>query len=172
MKDHEIREAINELRDVAIKYRDAEQLRSRIAAFVHSIVSKCRRDFGLATNNCDISVWPVRKFKKVEDLKIGDRIKIISSHFFLDHCFSRNCPTGHAKIMNIGLDEEEYPTYELHFEGDYKGSTYGVNLMSYQTEYEVLGNNETEKLNNVLKGSPNKQTLSNPSDYAIPIYFE
>ena len=155
MKDHEIREATNELRDVAIKYRDAEQLRSRISGVVHSIVEKCKP-----------------KMRKTEDLKIGDRIKIISSHFFLDHCFSRNCPTGHAKIMNIGLYEEEYPNYELHFEGDYKGSTYGVNLMSYQTEYEVLGNNETEKLNNVLKGSPNKQTLSNPSDYAIPIYFE
>jgi len=42
MKDHEIREAINELRDVAIKYRDAEQLRIRIAGVVHSIVEKCK----------------------------------------------------------------------------------------------------------------------------------
>lgn len=49
-----------------------------------------------------------------------------------------NSPIILPKIMNIDLDEEKYPIYELHFEGDYKGSTHGVNLMSYQTEYEVL----------------------------------
>jgi hypothetical protein len=42
MKDHEIREAINELRDIAIKYRDAECLREAIAPIVHSIVRKSK----------------------------------------------------------------------------------------------------------------------------------
>ncbi|HHN5367034.1 TPA: hypothetical protein ACQ8UR_003905 [Escherichia coli] len=40
MKDHEIRELINELRDVAIKYHGAQQLRSRIARVVCSAVRK------------------------------------------------------------------------------------------------------------------------------------
>ena len=38
MKDHEIREAINELRDIAIKYHSAQQLRERIA---HVVLRLC-----------------------------------------------------------------------------------------------------------------------------------
>jgi hypothetical protein len=34
LKDHEIAQLVNELRDTAIKYRDAQQLRERIAALV------------------------------------------------------------------------------------------------------------------------------------------
>lgn len=152
MKDHEIREATNELRDIAITYRDAEQLRSRMSGAVHSIVEKCKP-----------------KMKKVEDLKIGDRIKIVSVDFFKKRdmfaTIYPQCKTGCASIMDIGPDEEGDIRHTLHFEGDYKGATYSLDLNCYQTEFEVLGNN-------VLKGSPNKQTLSNPSDYSTPIYFE
>jgi len=39
MKDHETREAINELRDIAIKYHGAQQLRERIAGVVLRITN-------------------------------------------------------------------------------------------------------------------------------------
>lgn len=42
MKDHEIREAINELNDIALKYRDSECLREAISTVVHVIVEKVR----------------------------------------------------------------------------------------------------------------------------------
>lgn len=31
LKDHELRELVNELRDIALKYRDTQQLRAKIA---------------------------------------------------------------------------------------------------------------------------------------------
>ena len=36
MKDHEIRELVNQLRDIAVEYRDTQQLRERIAHIVRS----------------------------------------------------------------------------------------------------------------------------------------
>ena len=42
MKDHEIRETINELRDIAIKYHDAQQLRERIAHVILPMIEKLR----------------------------------------------------------------------------------------------------------------------------------
>jgi len=44
MKDHEIREAINELRDIAIKYHAAQQLREQIARVVLKLCDKDRED--------------------------------------------------------------------------------------------------------------------------------
>lgn len=44
MKDHEIREAINELCDIAIKYHEAQQLRERIAAVVLRIGDSYQKD--------------------------------------------------------------------------------------------------------------------------------
>jgi len=44
MKDHEIREAINELRDIAIKYHAAQQLRERIAAVVLRIRESYKKE--------------------------------------------------------------------------------------------------------------------------------
>ncbi len=38
-KDHEIREFVNELRDAAIKYKDCQQLRDRLAAIVRSMLT-------------------------------------------------------------------------------------------------------------------------------------
>lgn len=126
MKDHEIREAINELRDVAIKYRDAEQLRIRISGIVHSIFEKCKP-----------------KMIKTEDLKIGDRIKIVAVDFFkkrdmFDTHYYPQCKTGYAKIMDIGPDEDGDVRHTLNFEGDYKGATYSLDLKDYQREYEVI----------------------------------
>jgi hypothetical protein len=125
MKDHEIREAINELRDIAIKYRDAQCLREAIAPIVHSIVERCKT-----------------KMKKVEDLKVGDRIKIVVVNFFKkrnmhDHAYP-NCTTGHAKIMSIDTDDDGDIMHFLHFEGDYKGAIHILDLSNYQTEFEVL----------------------------------
>ena len=42
MKDHEIREAINELRDIAIEWHAYEQLRERIAHVILDMVKKLR----------------------------------------------------------------------------------------------------------------------------------
>lgn len=44
MKDHEIRETINELRDIAIKYHDSQQLRQRIAGVILPMVKKIREE--------------------------------------------------------------------------------------------------------------------------------
>ncbi|CAM7369626.1 hypothetical protein PHDIMM138B_07260 [Phytobacter diazotrophicus] len=38
MKDHEIRELVNQLRDIAVEYRDTQQLRERIAHIVRSAI--------------------------------------------------------------------------------------------------------------------------------------
>jgi hypothetical protein len=125
MKDHEIREAINELCDIAIKYRDTEQLGSRIALVVHSVVEKCKP-----------------KMTKAEDLKVGDRIKIIAVDFFKKRDIFATaypqCKTGYAKIMDIGPDEDGDIIHTLHFEGDYKGATYSMDLKDYQREFEVI----------------------------------
>jgi hypothetical protein len=121
MKDHEIRESINELRDIAIKYRDAECLREAIAPIVHSIVQKSKPNM-----------------KKVKDLKVGDRINLISSSFFNDSFFGKMCLTGNAKIVNIYEDEDKDIFHELHFEGTPKNGTYGLILSHYQTEFEVI----------------------------------
>jgi hypothetical protein len=40
IKDHEIREAINQLRDVAIEYHNTQQLRERLAQIVRPLVEK------------------------------------------------------------------------------------------------------------------------------------
>jgi len=42
MKDHEIREVINELTHIAITYHDTEQLREQIAGVLNSIIEKCK----------------------------------------------------------------------------------------------------------------------------------
>ena len=44
MKDHEIREAINELKSIAIEYHDAQQLRERIVRVVLRIVNQVRQE--------------------------------------------------------------------------------------------------------------------------------
>ena len=139
MKDHEIREAINELRDTAIKYRDAEQLRSRIAGVVDSIVEKCKP-----------------KMIKVEDLKVGDRIRIVATDYH-----RKPFKNNRAKIIDIALEDFGY-IHTINFEGEPKDHTTTLQLQCYQTEFEVLGNEE----------SKNKTTQCDPSDYAIPIYFE
>ena len=38
MKDHEIRELVNQLRDIAVEYRDTQQLRERIAHIVRAAI--------------------------------------------------------------------------------------------------------------------------------------
>lgn len=40
MKDHQIRELVNDLRDIAIKYHGTQQLRERIARAVRSVMLK------------------------------------------------------------------------------------------------------------------------------------
>lgn len=40
MKDHEIAKLVNDLRDVALKYHDAQQLRERIADIILPVL-KC-----------------------------------------------------------------------------------------------------------------------------------
>ena len=42
MKDHEIAELHNDLRDTAVKYKDAEQLRARLASIVAPLVKKSK----------------------------------------------------------------------------------------------------------------------------------
>lgn len=44
MKDHEIRETINKLRDIAIEWHDYEQLRDRIAHVILPMVAKIREE--------------------------------------------------------------------------------------------------------------------------------
>lgn len=36
MKDHEIRELVNQIRDIAIEYHGTQQLRERIAHVIHA----------------------------------------------------------------------------------------------------------------------------------------
>lgn len=40
MKDHQIRELVNDLRDIAVKYHGTQQLRERIARAVRSVILK------------------------------------------------------------------------------------------------------------------------------------
>lgn len=40
MKDHEFREAVNRLRDVALQYRDADQLRERISTELRAVLAQ------------------------------------------------------------------------------------------------------------------------------------
>lgn len=118
MKDHEIREAINELRDIAIKYRDAQCLREAIAPVVHSIVRKSK---------------PI--IKKVKDLKVGDRIRILAT----DISEKPYGTTNLAKIVGIEEESESFcANYELHFEGTPKDNSVTLQLQYIQTEYEVL----------------------------------
>jgi outer membrane PBP1 activator LpoA protein len=44
-KDHEIAQAINELRDIAIEFHDTQQLRERIARVVLELVKKPPTDY-------------------------------------------------------------------------------------------------------------------------------
>lgn len=44
MKDHQIREWVNELRDIAVKYHGTQQLRERIARSVRSVMLKSVTD--------------------------------------------------------------------------------------------------------------------------------
>ena len=42
MKDHEIAKLHNDLRDTAVKYKDAEQLRARLVSIVAPLVKKSK----------------------------------------------------------------------------------------------------------------------------------
>jgi hypothetical protein len=44
MKDHEIREVINQLRDIAIEYHASQQLRERICRVALGMVKKLREE--------------------------------------------------------------------------------------------------------------------------------
>ncbi len=48
LKDHEIREAINQLRDIAIEFHETQQLRERIAHVVLSLIEKLRDEYEAA----------------------------------------------------------------------------------------------------------------------------
>lgn len=50
MKDHEIAQVINQLKDIAIEYRDAQQLRQQIHGVVMDMVKRLREDksFGMS----------------------------------------------------------------------------------------------------------------------------
>lgn len=133
MKDHEVREAINELSDIAIKHRDSQCLREAIVPVLHGIISKCRRDLGIATNTCDVSVWPVRKFKNVEELKVGDKIRIVSTELSIKDYGMTRC----AKILEI-VQDGLITNHELHFEGTPSNHAVILDLGDYQTEYEVI----------------------------------
>lgn len=52
MKDHEIRELVNQLRDIAIKYHGAGQLRERIAHVVRAAMLQENEKGAGASNNC------------------------------------------------------------------------------------------------------------------------
>lgn len=42
MKDHEFREEVNSLKDLVLKYKDTQQLRSQLAEFLKSFKEKCK----------------------------------------------------------------------------------------------------------------------------------
>lgn len=55
MKDHEIRELVNQIRDIAIEYHGTQQLRERIAHVIRAAVlqaGNCREYSNSSTNNC------------------------------------------------------------------------------------------------------------------------
>lgn len=62
MKDHEIRELVNQLRDIAIKYHGTGQLRERIAHVVRAAMLQELQKSAGASNNC-------RSNEKVQDLQ-------------------------------------------------------------------------------------------------------
>ena len=47
MKDHEIAKLHNDLRDTAVKYKDAQQLRARLATVVEPLINENKRLSGL-----------------------------------------------------------------------------------------------------------------------------
>ncbi|MDB7221267.1 hypothetical protein ABHB64_11940 [Escherichia coli] len=64
MKDHQIREMVNELRDIAVEYHGTQQLRERIARTVRAAMLQGKAG-GTLTNEGTI---PATQFKPVSDL--------------------------------------------------------------------------------------------------------
>ena len=105
MKDHEIRETINELRDIAKEFHAYEQLRDRIARVVSNMVKKVREERGIkmtldemetiirAHNAvCEVSysmrMLYIREKDKAKQhalMEIGDALKRASDLFYANY---------------------------------------------------------------------------------------
>jgi hypothetical protein len=72
--------------------------------------------------------------KKVEDLKVGDRIKIISTALLEQKLGI----TDRAEIIEIIEHSFGGISYILHFEGNHKRESYPIDLSQYQMEFQVM----------------------------------
>ena len=106
MKDHEIREAINKLRDIAIKWHKYEQLRDRIAHVVLDMVKDLRSetefDMKLVLNHTrkqeifDLDetgsvIFNVEDTKWLKVYKIGNEIRV---------CFEFESPEHPKELLD------------------------------------------------------------------------
>ncbi|WP_227680676.1 hypothetical protein [Klebsiella quasipneumoniae] len=81
MKDHEIRELVNQLRDVAIKYHSAGQLREQIARTVRAAILQAGTLIGEGTKLPPLKCLEIVKFNA--DCALSDPESIYASEFFL-----------------------------------------------------------------------------------------
>lgn len=81
MKDHEIRELVNQLRDVAIKYHGAGQLREQIARTVRAAILQAGTIIGEGTKLPPLKSLEIVKFNA--DCALSDPESIYASEFFL-----------------------------------------------------------------------------------------
>ncbi|WP_407263161.1 DUF551 domain-containing protein [Klebsiella quasipneumoniae] len=81
MKDHEIRELVNQLRDVAIKYHGAGQLREQIARTVRAAILQAGTLIGEGTKLPPLKCLEIVKFNA--DCALSDPESIYASEFFL-----------------------------------------------------------------------------------------
>lgn len=81
MKDHEIRELVNQLRDVAIKYHGSGQLREQIARTVRAAILQAGTLIGEGTKLPPLKCLEIVKFNA--DCALSDPESIYASEFFL-----------------------------------------------------------------------------------------
>ena len=100
MKDHEIAKLHNDLRDTAIKYRDAEQLRARLVAVIAPLTEHKLSEKDIKTVKENLCAYDKRNpyYCDAHEDEKGKR------NCFCDCCFRGN--TGLAEMILELIGEE------------------------------------------------------------------